>query len=453
MEDTIVALSTPPGAGAVVLIRLSGPGALAILETLAGGGPLPEARRATVMLLRDSAGSVLDRALVTTFEGPRSYTGEDVVEISCHGGSLVPSRIEAACRALGARGADPGEFTRRAYLRGKLDLVQAEAVADLVEGRTTALAEVALHQLERGLSRRIASLRGDLVRLHAHLVQHLDFPEEDDAPVPAATIAGLADELAAGIERLLATAPGGVLLREGALLVLAGRPNAGKSSLFNALLGEERAIVTEEPGTTRDALEVPVSLGGYPFRLVDTAGLRADGGRVERLGIEVARRYLARARLVLFCIEAGRSPGLDEEEFLQAQGAERVLVVRTKAEGGTGDGDPQGAPILGDPVEVSAHTGAGLGVLVERLTARVYGGVEEARAEEAPVVTRERQALALRRAAAEVRDFARGLRMGVPAEVVAGHLGVAETALEELVGVIPANEVLDSLFREFCIGK
>lgn len=456
--DTIVARATGPGAGALAVIRLSGPEAGTILRGLTPGRTaLPPPRRATVVHLHDPrTGRLLDQALVTLFPSPGSYTGEEVVEISCHGGPVVVGSVEEACRGLGARRAEAGEFTRRAFLNGRMDLLQAEAVADLVSGHNPAQQDVAVHQLQRGLSRRIGELRHELLGIEALLVQHLDFPEEDEPPVPVERIAGALDGVVLALDALLETAPGGVLLREGALVVLAGRPNAGKSSLFNALIGEERAIVTDEPGTTRDALEVPVSLGGYPFRLVDTAGLREGGGRVERLGIEVAHRYLARAEVVLFCLEAGREPGEDELAFLRGRDARTVVVVGTKADrvaGGGGGAD--GAELPGDlvPVWVSAETGAGMGTLVQRLGERVYGALSLARAREAPVVTRERQVAGLRGAREELAAFAVGLREGLPPEVVVSHLRTAETQLEELVGVIQGDDVLDVVFREFCIGK
>lgn len=458
-QDTIVARATAPGAGALAVIRLSGPLAGEILQGLAPARPgLPRAREATLMTLRDPAsGRALDQALVTLFPSPGSYTGEDVVEISCHGGVVVVASVEEACRRLGARPARAGEFTRRAFLNGRMDLLQAEAVADLVEGHNPAQQEVAVHQLQRGLSRRIADLRGDLVGVEALLVQHLDFPDEDEPPVPVGRIAAALEGVIGRVSELLATAPGGVLLREGALVVLAGRPNAGKSSLFNALVGEERAIVTEEPGTTRDALEVSVSLGGYPFRLVDTAGLREGGGRVERLGIEVARRYLSRADLVLFCLEAGRAPGPDERAFLEGRPPGSTLVARTKADVVSGDRgavpDEGGLPSGVAAVSVSSGTGSGLGALVGLLVDRMYGSLSRARASEAPVVTRARQVSALEAARDELGAFARGLREGLPPEVVSSHLREAETALEEVVGIIHGDEVLDVVFREFCIGK
>ncbi|MEX0979818.1 MAG: tRNA uridine-5-carboxymethylaminomethyl(34) synthesis GTPase MnmE, partial [Gemmatimonadota bacterium] len=332
MTDTIVAPATAPGPAALAVVRLSGPDAFRVLRALTpAAASLPEPRRATLVPLHDPVdGALLDRALVLVFPAPRSYTGEDVVEISGHGGPLSSSLLVEACMAAGARAAEPGEFTRRAWLNGKMDLVQVEALPDLVGGRSRALRSAALNQLERGLSGRLAELRQGLVRLEALLVHHIDFPEEDEPPVPVEQVLAEAEEVEAGLRRLLATAPEGELLREGALTVLAGRPNCGKSSLFNALLGVERAIVTEIPGTTRDALEAVVSLGGYPFRLVDTAGIREDAEKVERMGIEVAHRYLAQAEIVLFCIDSAAEGDAPERDFLRELDTPRVVRVRTK---------------------------------------------------------------------------------------------------------------------------
>ena len=341
-----------------------------------------------------------------------------------------------------------------------MDLVQAEAVADLVEGRSRALHRAAVHQLERGLSARIAGLRERLVGLEALLVHHLDFPDEDEPPVSRDEVAAEADRVAEALRTLLETAPEGELLREGALTVLAGRPNTGKSSLFNALLGRERAIVTETPGTTRDALEATVSLGGFPFRLVDTAGLRETSEEVEGKGIEVARRYLAEADVVLLCVEAGRALERDERAFLEGCEAP-VVLLRTRVDEAEGDDRAQGgneameAPggaTLAGPVPVSIVTGEGLGRLRDLLPALVYRGLIEAGAS-APVLTRERHARGLRRALDEVRRFAEGLRAGVPAEVASTHLRPAETALEEVLGVVDREEILDVVFARFCIGK
>lgn len=458
----------------MALVRLSGPDAVDILRRVAPGLERhpPEPRRATLARFEDpDSGRPIDRGLATYFPAPGSYTGEDVVELSGHGGWLTPHLVLDACVSAGARAAEPGEFTRRAYLNGKLDLVQVEAIGDLIEGRSPALHGAAIGQLERGLSRRIAELREELVHLEALLVHHIDFPEEDDRPLEVEAIAERADDLTRALDRLLETAPEGELLREGARTVLAGRPNAGKSSLFNALIGEERAIVTEVPGTTRDALEAVVSLGGFPFRLIDTAGLRESDERVESVGIEVAHRHLERADVVLFCVEAGRPLGEDERAFLRASAENArapVVVLRTMAdripegstseEGssapGTGPPGPPGASgAPGDEeIAVSVRTGRGLRELRTRLPALVYRGLVGA-VHEVPVVTRARQARGIERGRREVADFAEALRTGVPAEVASTHLRPAETALEEVLGVISDEDVLDHLFRSFCIGK
>jgi tRNA modification GTPase len=455
--DTIVAVSTPPGAGAVAVVRLSGPAALDVLRQVAPSLPRSPAPRSSHLarIVEPATGAEVDRALVTFFAGPASYTGEDVVEISGHGGWLAPSLVVNACVQAGARRAEAGEFTRRAYLNGKLDLVQAEAVLDLVESRSPALHRAALRHLERGLSDRISELRSRLVHLEALLAHHIDFPEEDDAPVPRERILEEARDVLASLALLLETAPEGELLREGALAVLAGRPNAGKSSLFNALIGEERAIVTEHPGTTRDAIEAVVSLGGFPFRLVDTAGLRDDPEPVERIGIDVARRFLERADLVLLCVDAVGGDGV-ESRFLEEVGERPVVVVRTKAdlaiapEGGAED-PALSAAAAGD-VQVSVVTGQGLGALRKLLPALVYEGLVRA-SSDVPVLTRARHTAAVRQAFEEVAAFVSAVEAGVPAELAATHVRPAESALEELLGVISPDEILDRLFGEFCIGK
>ncbi|MDH3270859.1 MAG: tRNA uridine-5-carboxymethylaminomethyl(34) synthesis GTPase MnmE [Gemmatimonadota bacterium] len=454
--DTIVALATPRGVGALGVVRLSGPDAARILRAVSGRDALPEPRRATLTTIIDPAdGRVIDRALVTLFDAPASYTGEDVVEISCHGGFLTPSMVVDACVHAGARRAERGEFTKRAYLRGKVDLVQAEATADLIEARSRAFHDAVLGQLERGLSRRVSELRDQVVRIETLLAHHVDFPEEDDAPVSLAAVCAEADALAAQLDRMLATAPEGALLREGAVAVLAGRPNVGKSSLYNALIGEERAIVTRQAGTTRDALETTVQLGGFPFRLVDTAGLRDSEDEIERLGIEVAQRYLERADVILLCIEAASGMSDVDRRFLSERRAP-VVLVRTKADlvGGSPPA-PEGEsapPDVAGRVLVSIETGLGLDELKTLLPRLVYSAVVEARGE-SPVLTRRRQVRAMESARAEIEAFGAGLRDGLPAEVAASHLRSAETSLEELLGVVSVDDVLDAVFREFCIGK
>jgi tRNA modification GTPase len=451
MMDTIAAISTAPGRAAIAVVRVSGPEVMSIVERCFDP-PLPERQPGLRWLVHPDTGEKIDRVLATFFPAPRSFTGEDLLELSCHGGPLAPQLVLDAVLAAGARGAEAGEFTRRAYLNGKLDLLQAEAILDLVEGRSAAQHRAAVHQLEGGLSRRIEELRTALIECEALLVYEIDFPEEDEAPVPAERVDAAALELAGRIDRLLETAGDGELIREGALTVIAGRPNAGKSSLFNALCGAERVIVTDEPGTTRDAVEAVISLGGYPFRLVDTAGLRAAGGEVERLGIEVARRYLAGADVVLFCAEAGRPLSADELSFLTDVGEDRVTLVRTKSDlAASGEPEPP-VPGAAHQVAVSARTGSGLAELRDRLVAFVFAGVQAAGAE-APLITRGRHARALRRARAELHEFLAARKSRLAPEVAATHLRAAALAMEELLGVIAPDDLLAQVFSQFCIGK
>jgi tRNA modification GTPase len=464
--DTIVALGTPPGVAALAVIRLSGPHSWDVVRRVCPGLPTRrEPRKVTLAQARDpDTGEPLDQVLVTRFAGPGSYTGEDMAEVSCHGGWVSSSLILDACLRGGARRAEEGEFTRRAFLNGKMDLLQAEAVLDLIESRNPALHRAAVGQLHRGLSKRIEEIRQGLMDLEVLLMHHLDFPEEDDPPVPTARILDRAGEVMGMMEELLRTAPEGELLREGAATVLAGRPNSGKSSLFNALLGEERAIVTEVPGTTRDALEGVVSLGGFPFRLVDTAGLRDTREEVERLGVEVARRHLKNADLILFCVEVGRALDPREIRFLEEVMGTPVVLVGTKADlcrrgdgeggwpGGLEPGPDGGGPRVEGVVVVSAQEGTGMERLRKLLPELAFRGLVRSGAG-VPLLTRRRHAAGVREALRELQAFCGALAEGLPAEVAATHLRPAETALEGLLGVIPREEILDRVFREFCIGK
>jgi len=373
--------------------------------------------------------------LAACFPAPRSYTGEDLVEISTHGGLVVPAAAVAALVAAGARLAQPGEFTRRAVLNGKMDLLQAEATADLIDAGSPAQRRRALHQLERGLSGRLSALRQEVLDLEGLIAYDIDFPEEDEGPVSPARVERAWRLARDRVARLVATAPEGERLREGALLVIAGRPNAGKSSLFNALLGAERAIVTEIPGTTRDAIEAHAVIEGFPFRLVDTAGLRDSDDRVEKLGIEVSHKYLAAADMVLFCEEAddpSRAPFL---AHVQAP----VITVRTKVDVSGGEG-------------VSVVTGVGLAALRQRLAEVAFGQLL-ALGDVEPVVTRARHRAALERALAELDAFAAARTAGVDAAAAATHLRAAVAALDDLIGVVTPDDVLDRVFATFCVGK
>jgi tRNA modification GTPase len=452
LDDTIAAISTAEGRGGVALLRVSGVLSNRILFRLcpALDGVLPPDRRQLLLSLRHpESGELLDRALVTRFAGPASYTGEDTVEFSCHGGELTPRLLLDALVAAGAREALPGEFTRRAYLHGKIDLIQAEAVVDIVDSRSPAMRRAALHQMERGLSSRLDALRERILQTEALAAYSIDFPEEDEPPVPLSQVRDAANDALDHIEAVLRTAPEGTLLRRGPLVVLAGQPNSGKSSLFNALLGVERAIVTEIPGTTRDAIEAEVVFGGFPFRLVDTAGLRPTIDRVEVLGIEVAQRYLAAADVILFCSESQSDLTAAEGEFLRQRSATPTVIVRTKADR-LAPGPPGEMDV--PATRVSVVTGEGLVILREHLIDLAFGGIRGVVADQ-PIITRERHARALGDSAEQLRGFLVALDSNVPLDVAATHLGAAAAAIEEIIGVVTLDDVLDTLFGQFCVGK
>jgi len=446
LSDPIVALATPPGRSALALIRLSGRAAFDVAaRALHPFHPDPPRTVRRVQVVHPATGAPVDEALAACFRGPRSYTGEDLVELSTHGGLLVPAAVVAALVAAGARPARPGELTRRAVLNGKLDLLQAEATADLIDAGSPAQARRALHQLDRGLSMRLHELRTELLELEALIAYEIDFPEEDEGPVAPERVVRAWRAARDRIARLLDTAPEGERLREGALLVIAGRPNAGKSSLFNALLGTERAIVTEIPGTTRDAVEAHAVVEGFPFRVVDTAGLRESDDRVERLGIEVSRKYLAAADLVLFCRDAGcEMRDTESQEFLASCRAP-VVEVMTKI-------DLTDGSTVRRSVAVSVVTGAGLADLRRKLAEVAFGRLL-ALGDVEPVVTRARHRGALECALAEVDAFHAARGSGVDAAAAATHLRAAVGTLDDLIGVVTPDDVLDRVFATFCVGK
>ncbi|MGZ8399195.1 MAG: tRNA uridine-5-carboxymethylaminomethyl(34) synthesis GTPase MnmE, partial [Gemmatimonadales bacterium] len=433
LSDPIVALATPPGRSALALIRLSGTGALEVAERVIAGFRRDPARLATLATFRDPAGEPIDRGLYTVFPGPDSYTGDDMVELSCHGGLQVPARLLAALETAGARPAAPGEFTRRAVLNSKLDLIQAEAVGDLIDATAPAQASAALHQLEGGLSNRLATLRKSLLGVQALLSYDIDFPEEDDGPVAPERVARQIEAAGDQIRLLVSGAPSAERLREGALLVFAGRPNAGKSSLFNALLGSARTLVTDVPGTTRDAVEAHTDFLGWPVRLADTAGLWEAPLEIDRLGVEVSRRYLAAADLVLLCVESGRDLGDDEVAIAASR---PTLLVRTKA-------DLVDEP--GEGLAASVITGNGLGVLRQTAADRVFSDRINL-ADLEPAITRERHRTALVRAQVALAQAVPHLGRSGDAVLAAHHVREATAALDELLGAVDIEEVLDRVF-------
>jgi tRNA modification GTPase len=439
LTDPIAALATPAGRSAIAVVRLSGEGAKGIAARVVRDFQPNPPRHSHLATFHRADGTAIDQGLYTVFPAPASYTGEDMVEFSTHGGFVASAALLAALYASGARAATPGEFTRRAVLNGKLDLLQAEAVGDLIDATAPAQARLALHQLDGALSRRLETLRQSLIGVEALLSYSIDFPEEDDGPLPLERVLGVLDDTLGQVRQLLRTASSGERVREGALVVIAGRPNAGKSSLFNALVGTDRVLVSDVPGTTRDAVEALTDFEGWPVRLIDTAGLGEFEQLVDRLGVDVSRRYIGAADLILLCVEAGRE--LDEAEHRLL--TDKVLLLRTKC-------DLQ--PSAGSGVPVSSVTGEGLDLVRAQAGQRIFGERIQL-VDMEPVLTRERhrERLFQAQAALELAQTECG-PMGDPV-LISHHVREATAHLSELVGAVDVEAVLDHVFASFCIGK
>jgi tRNA modification GTPase len=459
-SDTIVAQATVGARSALAIIRLSGPAAHRIgAALLTPWRSTP--RVAYLSRLRDPLSRrEIDRGIVTVYAAPASYTGEDMIELSLHGGEVGPALAMNALLASGARSALPGELTRRALLNGKLDLLQAEAIADLIDARSRAMYDVALTQLAGHLSTRLSALRNEIIEVEALLAYDVDFPEEDNGPVAASRIEQAARAVLASINALLATANTGEMIRRGAAVVIAGAPNAGKSSLFNALVGTQRAIVTDIPGTTRDALEAMIDIAQWPVRLVDTAGLRMSSDMVERLGIEVAEQHVKDAAIVLVCGDNVDSLSMAIDAVRRLTTAPLIAVsTKSDAHGISAVASAalvalHGATAKIGYVAVSARTADGLAALAERIV-EILERDREPLSSNNPVLTRERHRVALAGARLEVASFLERWegKNKLPATVAAVHLHSARGYLEELVGVLDVEDVLDRVFSSFCVGK
>ena len=437
-SDTIAALATPPGASALALIRLSGPESHDIAATLAGRSlPLP-IQHASHAVLRDTSGTILDDVVLTAWKAPHSSTGEDVVEISCHGNMLIVESILTACFHLGARGARPGEFTQRAFLHERIDLTQAEAVMDLIHA-SSERALVAARQLHAGaLGREVHRLREDLLQTLAHLEAYIDFPEEDIDPDTGHAFARRIQSLQDALRALLATAPEGRRLRHGYRVVLTGAPNAGKSSLLNALLRRERAIVSPFPGTTRDTIEESITLSGMIIHLIDTAGLRDQADALESLGMARTQEALAQADLILH-LSAPDAPSTPPTASVP------VLCLLSKAD--AFPDHPQDA----DALKISAQTGAGIPELLEAIT-RALRLNETSLTHQSTAINTRHEAL-LRQAFDALERAASAHAQGSPPELTSADLRQALAALAEIVGEATNEDILDHLFHSFCIGK
>jgi tRNA modification GTPase len=454
--DTVAAIATALGESGLGVVRVSGPDAVPLVGKLAKTRPpLEEAPTHTVrhVWLRDEQDRVLDEVLVTVMRGPRTFTGEDVVEIGVHGGTIPARRVLRATLRAGARLAERGEFTKRAFLNGRLDLSQAEAVADVVSARTERCADVALAALAGRLGKRTEGIEGRLLDLLARLEVNLDF-NEDVTAVSRDEIAATLDECRDDLLELEARAPWGRRLREGATVALVGRPNVGKSSLFNVLLEDDRALVSEVPGTTRDYLEAWIDVGGVPVRLIDTAGAREAGGSLEAEGVRRAAKLEAEADLCIVVLDGADGIRTEDERVLARTAESARLVVRNKTDlapvkmnGSTGSL----AVVCEAALETSATTGEGVVSLREAIADRLLSGVGREPGEE--VLPSERHEDAIRRALSSIRAARGTWDAGWTEEMLAGDVRDAAMALGEITGKTVSEDVLNRIFSKFCIGK
>ncbi len=444
-DETIAALATGAGRNALAVVRVSGRAAGEILLRIAPALPSPPPpRQARLADVVDAAGETIDRAVLTFFPGPASATGEDVLEISLHGGPALVRRALEAVTCAGARLARPGEFTERAFLLGKIDLLEAEAVRDLIDARTPEALRASARRLDGALSRELAEIREELSRAAAELTATIDFAEDVGESVAQATVERV-ERAADALERLAAGAERGRLLAEGARLVFLGPPNAGKSTLFNALAGTARAIVTDVPGTTRDTLDAAIDVEGVPVEIVDTAGLRETGDEVERLGVARARDAGVNADAVLYVIDAARGWTPEDESALRETGCARTLVIANKIDLAPGANVPPGAlPLCGISPDAGAALRSRISTLLDlgpppEVTSRVLGSARQ-------------RDLAVR-AAAAARLAHRGLSAGESPEYPAAQLDESLAAMADLFGETTAEDVLRRIFSTFCIGK
>jgi tRNA modification GTPase len=456
--DTIAAISTPPGTGGIGVVRVSGPVTMTIAQRVfvrSNGQPFShlESHRVYHGFVIDACGERLDEALLCVMQRPRSYTREDVAEISCHGGVMTTQRVLEAVLARGARVAEPGEFTRRAFLNGRLDLTQAEAVIDLIHARTEASHRVALHQLEGALSHHVRDVREQLLQVSVYLEAGIDFPEED---IELVSEGGLIDRLvvvAEELTHLLETFARGRVLREGLATAVVGRPNVGKSSLLNALIGRDRVIVSPHPGTTRDTIEVALELEGLLLKIIDTAGIRTTADAVEQEGVRRARKVVDEAELLIVVLD-GSVDLVEDDCLLLAETATKPrLLVRNKcdlpARWSLGMLGPEAA--ASPMIEISALHGHGLPELESAIVRQALGNEPLEQGE--VLLTRARHHQSVAAALQNVQAAELGLRQGVPVEFVAFDVTEALRQIGEVLGEDCSGEVLDRIFESFCIGK
>ena len=455
MDKTIAAISTPHGRGGISVIRISGQNAVEIADVVFSGGmKLADAKSHTVHygFIRKN-GETIDEVLVTVMREPKTFTREDVVEISAHGGTVTAKRVLDAVIAAGAELAEPGEFTKRAFLNGRIDLSQAEAVIDIINAENDLSRKNAVSQLEGSLSREIKEIRESLVHLAAAMQVIIDYPDEDLADVTAEDILDTLTICKTRADRLLATADSGAIIRDGIRAAIAGKPNVGKSSLLNALARYDRAIVTDIAGTTRDTIEERVDLGGVPLVLIDTAGIRETDDAVEKIGVEKSRQSVAEADLVIVMIDGSRGVDSDDLEILEATSGTKRIILINKSDLDCGECVSQVVETANGStvIEISALTGEGIDTLKNEISS-MYNLGELERGSGA-VITNTRHKSALIKAAAALESGITALNADMPTDIASIDINEAIEALGEITGETVSDDIVHDIFHSFCVGK
>jgi len=455
-EDTIAAIITPAGEGAVGIIRISGDKALLIAQKIFRPAKAEDIVKSNYKLhyghILSEKGEVIDEVLLSVMHAPHTYTREDVVEINCHGGFVSLRESLRAVLAAGARMAEPGEFTKRAFLNGRIDLSQAESVIDIIRSKTETSLKVAVSQLAGGLSSKIAQLREKMIGILAGLEAAIDFPEDEIEESTREEMSNQSKIILQELNDLIDNAARGKVYREGIVTVIAGRPNVGKSSLLNALLGEERAIVTQVPGTTRDVIEETINIKGIPLRLTDTAGLREADDLVEKIGVKKTRDYLAGAGLVLYVTEACQGLMEEDMEILKTIDKEKIIIIFNKIDiiGAGGKKIKKNAKGYAS-VRISALTGEGIPALKEIIGETAGGGKTDST--DSIIVSNVRHEEILRRSRGCLLEFIEGLSGYTSWDLLAVDARNALEALGEITGSTVSEDLLDRIFTDFCIGK
>ena len=456
LDDTIAALSTPAGSGGIGIVRISGPDAVEVADRLfvpAKGKPLGERKSHTVSygkIVYD--GRVCDEVLVSIMRAPNTYTREDIAEINCHGGIRSVTAVLEAVLKSGARLAEPGEFTRRAFLNGRIDLTQAEAVADIISAKTDKSREAALKRLDGSLCVKIRALREKILLMLANIEAAIDYPEHDDETMTYESVANGSRELMSELDRLIAGADTGRIYKEGIKTVILGKPNVGKSSLLNAAVDEERAIVTDIPGTTRDVLEELININGIPLRLTDTAGIRDTDNPIEKIGVEKSRSLADEADLVLLMLDGSRPLDDEDRKLINlSENKNRIVIINKSDLAQCIDISEITALTGSDPIAVSVKQDSGIELIYERIRSMFLGG--SIAADDEVLISSERNKNSLYKAKQFLYNVIETVDNRMPEDLISIDLTQAYEALGEITGETLDEDIIDKIFSEFCLGK